>query len=320
MKETDPQIHFLVGMSRAAITWLSRALNQHPQIAVFGQSRFWGKHYLEPNKAGLYTHHHRDRLIQKARCFNWEATVGQEDGCFPETALREFRDILSDAIFQCSYPTQPKSVFTAMAKAVAQLKSATVVIEKTPHHALHADRIFNNFPEAKLILLWCDAQNHLRVLKSQTDLLYHPAAASLVWRRYNEKILRLRDDRPDKVIFTDYSELQKNSSVKISEIFTQLKVQPLPLEHGIPDFYHGRGPGETLPQLSAADYFWLHRIGGIQTPQLNDNLPSEKFPIIRSLASLPSFGVRHLRENSSDVEGSLLDYYRKWIGIQKIKA
>lgn len=320
MTEPDFQLHFLVGMSRAAITWLSRALNQHPKVAVFGQSRFWGKHYLEPNKHGLYTHYHRDRLIQKVRHFDWDATVGNEEGCFPNTSLQEFRDILSDAIYRCSYPAQPQSVFTAMARAVAQIKSATIVIEKTPHHALHVNHIVKHFPEAKFILLWCDAVSHLSVLKSQEDLIFHPAAASLIWRRYNKAISEVRASHPDKAIFARYSELQNQPLSAVSDILSQLEVQPARLENCIPDFYHGREPGEPLPQLSAADCFWLHRINGIRTSQVKTNSSNGAFSIAHSFATLASFSVRHLRENTSDVEGSLLDYYCKWMGIEKLKA
>lgn len=320
MTKPDPQIHFLVGMSRAAISWLSRALNQHPEIAVFGQSRFWGKHYLEPNKDGLYTHYHRERLIQKARCFEWDATVGAESGCFPDTSLQDFQDILSDAIYRCDYPAQPRSVFAAMASAVAQIKSATIVIEKTPHHALHVDRIAKSFPEAKFILLWCDAENHLSVLKSQKDLIFHPAAASLVWRRYNEAILEFRASRQGKGIFTCYSELQNHPLSTVSDILSQLEVQPFQIEKCIPKFFHGREPGGTLPQLTAADYFWLHRMAGVRTSQANTNPSREAFSIIQSFATLASFGVRHLRENPSDVEGSLLDYYCGWMGKGRVKS
>ena len=46
---------FICGMSRGGTTWLGHCLNQHPEVAVFGESLYWGRNYIEPAHNGKYT-------------------------------------------------------------------------------------------------------------------------------------------------------------------------------------------------------------------------------------------------------------------------
>ena len=43
---------FICGMSRGGTTWLGNCLNEHPNVAVFGESLYWGRNYKEPAKDG----------------------------------------------------------------------------------------------------------------------------------------------------------------------------------------------------------------------------------------------------------------------------
>jgi hypothetical protein len=311
------QIYFLVGMSRTGITWLSRALNQHPEIGVFGQSRFWGKHYLQPDPGGLYGEPQRDRLLRKIREFEWNATVGDRAGCFKGITLPDFRHLLSEAVQQLSFPASPGRVFAAMASEVARLKSARLVIEKTPHHVLHTQRILQALPNARFLLLWCDAGNHMRALKSQTDLLYHPAAAATVWRRYNAALNDLRVNLSDRSILIRYADLKARPIRELTRIVEWFGLQPIDWQSCLPEFYCGYNPVDSVSALSAADRFWLHRINGVRLDDVPANRVRDRLSVLRSWAELPIFAVRHLRRNLPGVEGSWIAYYRKWLRPEK---
>ena len=90
LMSTPLRIDFIVGMSRTGITWLTRALNLHPELTTFGQSRFWGKHFREPTDPRGYGAAELRRIHQRLRGFTWDGTVGHGPGCL-EQGLEDMR-------------------------------------------------------------------------------------------------------------------------------------------------------------------------------------------------------------------------------------
>jgi len=57
------RVDFLLGMARSGTTWLGRTLAEHPEVAVFGESSFFGRLYVPPGPDGMYG----DRELARVR-------------------------------------------------------------------------------------------------------------------------------------------------------------------------------------------------------------------------------------------------------------
>lgn len=303
------QVHFIAGMSRSGITWFSRALNLHPEIAVFGQSRFWGKHYLQPDASGFYRAPQLARLKQKINEFEWNATVGAGQGCLGVN-LNEFRGILIDAIDSLDDESLPRDAYLVMAEAVASIKGARIVLEKTPHHVLHANRIRQQFPTAALLLLHCEPAVHMAVLKAQPDLKYHPLAASLIWRKYNSAIHIQLDNSPHLTQVIEASSLAKDPVAQLVKLTRSLGVANFDGFDAMYEFDYGV-PGGQLPQLDGADSFWMRHVNQIKADSGLTAIKSAD--VFRSMVTLPSYILNNIQVSMKETEGSLFDYYRRWL-------
>jgi hypothetical protein len=304
------QLAFLAGVPRAGITWLSRALNRHPEVAVFGQSRFWGKHYIEPDAQGLYGSREQRRLIAKINAFEWNATVGRAPGCLAGLSLPQFRALLVSAVESLDTPATPATVYAALSAAVAHSQKASIVIEKTPHHVLYADRIVRAFPAARLLLLHCPPFPHMAALKGQRDLRYHPLAAALIWRKYDAAIRACAKRFRANTTVVGVMSLAHEPHQTLQSLGKELGTAEFDWLGGMPPFDFGLPHGQ-LPQLDAADAFWMGHInrgaagmtGAIAPPGL---------PVLKSLLTLPAYALHNLNVARREVEGSLFDYYRRW--------
>ena len=55
MEHSNHLLGFIVGMSRAGTTWMSRCIGKHPDVITFGETSFWGRKYIQPTEKGYYT-------------------------------------------------------------------------------------------------------------------------------------------------------------------------------------------------------------------------------------------------------------------------
>lgn len=298
----DLRIDFIVGMSRSGITWLTRALNLHPQLTSFGQSRFWGKHYREPSDARGYDANELARMHRRLRGFTWDGTVGQGPGCLAQD-LEQVRVLIDEAWAELRPPASPARVFEALAGAFARAGGSRHVIEKTPHHVLHVDRIRAHFPQARFVVLVAEPDDYAMIQRAQPDLPHHPVAVALLYRRYAAACERAVRSLGRDAVRVELRALAEHPELALAPVFELLDVEPVPVAEHMPALDRFATP----PPI---DRFWLATLAGVgprPTPP-----PAE---LARSLVSLPKWALGNLRANVEDVEGSLLDYYAKWLGI-----
>jgi Sulfotransferase family len=116
------KLAFIVGSPRSGTTWLQLLLSRSPAIATA----------LETN---LFTQFMRPMVEQ----WNHDRITGQLTGLTKLLSDEEFRDLL-----------RITSAFV-FAKIAQSKTSATVVLEKTPHHLDYAREILDLWPEAHFI-------------------------------------------------------------------------------------------------------------------------------------------------------------------------
>ena len=255
---TDGRINFIVGMSRSGITPLSRALNSHPAVAVFGESRFFGRCFVEPAAAAGYTQEQLDRIERTLRNFNWEATVGSEVGCLRDVTLEGMRALIAETFAELEPPSSPGTVFTSLAQRLAGAEGKQYVFEKTPHHLNWLDRIVEHVPDARFVVLLCDPYAFSRFHRAQ-NASYNSLATALLWRGYIRAYERARRRFPHRLVVVDTTELARDGASALERVqrFFDLERHDLtaPLG-GLAAFL------EREEEIGAADVFWMNALCG----------------------------------------------------------
>ncbi|MCA9582782.1 MAG: sulfotransferase, partial [Myxococcales bacterium] len=213
-------IHFLCGMSRSGTTWMSLRVNEHPDAAMFGETMYFGRRYLEPKSPP----HYSDTELRKAYAalegsalWNVKVVEGANynniDPERPDLVLRE-------AIDNLPRPATPAALFTAVAEAIAEAEGAQVAVEKTPHHLMWIDRIAEAYPEARFVINLRDPYGFTLSYKHQGDrladhakdsfgTLYHPAACAMLWRGYARAAQKAQERYGDRIHVVRYDDIQE---------------------------------------------------------------------------------------------------------------
>jgi hypothetical protein len=306
-------IDFIVGMSRTGITWLTRALNLHPQLTCFGQSRFWGKHYRPPADPRGYHALELGRMHRRLRGFNWDGTVGVGPGCL-ELDLEAVRERIDEAWSQLRPPVPPARAFEQLAGVFGRIGGSTHVLEKTPHHVLHVDRIRTHLPRARFVIIEAQADDYAAIQRGQSDLHHHPIAVALLFRRYALACERAAHALGKDAVRVQLRALADDPDRALAPVFRLLGVEPIAVASIMPAL------SDVLPEPFAGpppmiDRFWLTTLAGasrLTSPGMTPGMPPVA-EIGRSLLTFPPWALDNLRTNLKDVEGSLLDYYSKWL-------
>src|SRR5437016_163449 len=131
---------FIVGMPRTGTTWLCQSLNQHPDLAGFGETMFWGKSYIPPDKKGHYDSQSLQKTKASLLAKPFETTIAiPGPGGMKHVGLPELSRIL-EKTFEDLSNLGPGEVFQSFADAIARTEGKTQWVEKTPHHLLYAQR------------------------------------------------------------------------------------------------------------------------------------------------------------------------------------
>ena len=303
------QIDFIVGMSRTAITWLTRALNLHPELTTFGQSRFWGKYFVAPADLRGYDAGELARIHRRLRGFLWDGTVGEGPGCL-ELELEGVRRLIDQAWSELAPPVPPSRAFEALARAFVRAGGAEHVLEKTPHHVLHVERIRSHLPRARFVIIEACAQDYAAIQRDQADLRHHPIAVALLYCRYAAACERAAQILGEDAVRVELRALAEHPDRALAPVFGLLGVEPAPLSSMMPAIAEVvPGPFAGPPPL--IDRFWLEQLAG----QSGDARPS-LLELVTSLRTLPPWAFDNLRTNLADAEGSLIRHYADWLGLK----
>ena len=308
-----PRIDFVVGMSRTGITWLTRALNLHPRLTAFGQSRFWGKHFCAPNDPRGYDELELARIHRRLRGFTWDATLGEGPGCL-ELGLDELRERIDETWSELRPPVSPVEAFAALAGVFARAGGVDHVIEKTPHHVLHVDRIRAHFPRARFVIIEAQAEDYAAIQRGQPDLHHHPMAVALLFRRYASACERAADRLGADALRVQLRALAEDPDRALDPVFRLLDVEPISIATTMPALADAVPFRDPLPIV---DRYWLAQLGGAGSVDGTTPRPSS-IELARSLVSLPGWMLGNLRANLDDVEGSLVRYYSRWLGSSRL--
>ena len=282
---------FICGMSRGGTTWLGKSLNGHSQVAVIGETRYWGRLFIDPDCDGVYS----KKSSEQVRLFlrsGTKAFFGKEAGnltSLTEASWMKLCDNLKIA------GSSPNAIFEDILKQVGRIEGKGIVVEKTPHHLNYYSRIRKYMPTSKFIVMIREPYSFMLSYKNQglqkskaarehMASYYHPLGCALVWRGYARQSLKIIRELGDDVLVIRFEDLQSSTDKVWEKVTDFLKVgseERLEISDQNSSFVDG-----VRPKLANIDRFWMNFISGSAINELGYSIDSKSFRLIHLLRSL----------------------------------
>jgi hypothetical protein len=233
---TEP-IRMIVGMSRAGTTAMADALNCHPDVCCFGETRFFSL----PQALKMRLSESDIEKLAEAMSKSFIALGSAME-------LRDLNDIHADnlacvvvrAIRQISYPISGIDLFAMMGEAVARHTGKTIWVEKTPHHLMYVHHILENRPDSKVIIMLRSPREFMRSYRNQGarkdphirkihERLYNPILVSLVCLNYLKHANSIREKYPDSVKIINIDNVKSDGGSVLGCVSRHLDLPIYPL-------------------------------------------------------------------------------------------
>lgn len=319
---------FIVGMSRAGTNWLSKSLNEHSDVAVFGETLFWGRGFVQPKHGRGYTSKEVMALQEKFRMPGFfRATIGEGPGCLKHVTEQNLPRIIDDAFSTVSSPISPGELFLHIAKAIATAEGKLFSVEKTPHHVLWIDRILEELPNARFVVMIRDPYEFMLSYKHQGDRkppavkrmfkkMYHPLGAALVWRGYMRASNAAVRHYAEQVLLVNMGEIRRNPQDVSERVQRFFLLEPVVRAEQIPPD-NSSFPNGSKSELRNDDVFWMNIIGKKEMNRFRfKRRPTPTFMSYRitmSIIRLPFWVLWTLNFRRKIVEMPLLKYLLRWL-------
>ncbi len=315
-------IAFVVGMSRSGTTWMEKCLNTHSGIAAFFESTYWGRKYIRPSENGNYSLGQVRHILGSLKSdpgINHILAGGT--GCLKNIDRDVWRDMLDHVEKDIERPISPGDLFRLVCREIAELEGANLVVEKTPHHVHHVDRIKKEIPCARFVVMQRDPYGFLLSHKYRANLnkgdsqrrtrgMFHPFLVAWIWRGHARSNLRLRVSHPDSVLIVEYDDIRLRPQAVLERVQSFLGVQ---IEEIMLPPTYSSFPSGHRPELEPQDTFWLNFLCGSMIEKMGypqKATPFAPFRVLGSLMRIPlclvRTGMALKRSNTENVAAYLL--------------
>lgn len=318
---------FIVGMSRSGTTWMLQSLNRHPEVAAFGETGFWGKHFVN-NRAERYGPREVHQVLSKMPGVKGQrlepkdaATLGR---VLSGSALRRLFEPLRRNLTEGEVSLTPDDLFSKMCGVVADYTGKRLVVEKTPHHVHYAERIARAYPETRFIVMMREPYGFMLSYKHQGDRkedevkdsfkrLYHPIGCAMVYRGYARSIVRLQSRLPKQTCVIALEDVTRDPSGVLRRIAAFLDLSPMG-EESLPAINSSFPQGPAVV-LEREDVFWMNSLAGSAIRALGYKMdPAANFADgIGALPSLPLWGWRAMAHLMAYQNARVMGYLRQWL-------
>jgi hypothetical protein len=308
---------FICGMSRGGTTWIGHCLNEHPDIAVFGESLYWGRNYIHPANGIDYTKVESERVLSLLSG-GTAAFIGEAPGHLKRINIARWQGIQQIATADAKTPAE---LYENVCEWIANEEGVTHVIEKTPHHIDWIPRIKEQLPAAKFVMMIREPYGFMRSYKHQGDRKpeparlrferqYHPLGCALIWRRYIRSAMFAKKNYGDSVLWVEFDELRESSEAVWSNILAFFELPYVSLK-----MVKEQNSSFTVKSnsLDPIDVFWMNLIAGSDmrkagySSRRSGVALSSIFRSVGGLFSWSWIAFNHLRKT---VSGGVLRYLK----------
>jgi hypothetical protein len=324
MSEEAP-LDFIVGMPRSGSTWLGRALGRHPDVAVFGETCFYGRLYVPPREDGTYGAEELEKVRRIQRERDWATTTSDPDGGDPPWQPGEYAALVDGVIGGLEPPVAPRDVLAGLSDAVARRESKARVVEKTPQHVHWLPRVADGFPQARFVVTLRDPYDYMAsyqrlgrrldgTFRRVLDLSWrHPLIAALFWRSYATSIERALARYPERTVLVRTEDLRDRPAEVLERVqsFLELPVSDLTGAEGQNSSFREGEPRA----LRGTDVLWMNLVAGRAMRESGYEPRKQKAGILTTAVSVVtaplSLAATAIRIPSM-VSGGLVGYLRRW--------
>lgn len=165
---------FIVGCPRSGTSLLRRCLNQHPRLAICGETHFFTLVWKLAGRLGDLRHlQHRERLVRDFL----EAVAYFGYFHHPVDVTRLGERLRSEG---ASYPL----FFQVLLQEFARQQGKVRCGEKTPGNALHLSLILRLFPDSQIVHVVRDPRDVVASLKTVPFASEDVVTNALLWKRH----------------------------------------------------------------------------------------------------------------------------------------
>lgn len=266
---------FLCGMPRTATTWLGKLIDSHPDVAVFGESDYWSRSYLEPKIDGKYSLAQLAKLVAIQSGKDWTATTGDENESLTGFEAGEYGMLIADLVSEISSPITPAELYQKIFSKIAKSCESDVVIDKTPGHVIFIDRVRVALPGSSFILTkraplgFIASLTYRKEGKGMLDiewirqLAYHPLLMVLLWRRYARAFMTLHPELDSRILIIDYADIVKDPAAVIQNVCDFLCLNSAQVQFSSEPINSSFHQQSRRPPPAATSY-WLKLLAGCE--------------------------------------------------------
>lgn len=317
---------FITGMSRSGTTWLGKCLNEHPDTAVFGESLYWGRAYVEPQEDDTYNCEQLDSILSRLTQRGCEAFLGKGNGNLKKITPNNLNHIIQTGFDKTEFVPTPVSVFKTICQTICEAEGKKNSIEKTPHHINWIDKIIKAMPNALFVIMVREPYGFMLSYKHQGDRLqeplrtkfkrlYHPLICSLLWRGYIRATMYAVRSYPQNTLFIHTKDMKSNPESVLNEVQNFFLLHPVSnLANKIPADNSSFSIGER-PSLKSEDIFWINLVAGKEISQFGFEkqvVTIKPLRILFSIFKLPIWIIRNFIHLNNETSGSVFQYIIRW--------
>jgi hypothetical protein len=316
----DSTPRFIVGMPRAGTTWLCGSLNQHPDVAGFGETMFWGKSFVRPNAGPWYSKASLRRAQSLLLAKPFETTTELAgSGRLKRIRPESLTAVISDGFKTLPPRVRPSDLFLNVARTLADAEGKAAWVEKTPHHVFHARRILRHLPNARFVammrepyafmLSYKHQQGYQRTAASRRRFIqrYHPLACAMVWRASWRAIRQLARDYPAQTLIMRMEDIESDASVVMRKVHAFLRLRDTDQAAGLSERVNSSFDGGSKPALAESDIAWMNLLASRDIREAGYEVqPSDRMAqaLFRSALQLPAWSLRFYRDVRSKRAGT----------------
>ena len=305
---------------------MSSCLNEHSDIAVFGESLFWGRNFIKPTvHDGCYTREEVTRalFLLKKSCTQF---IGEGEGKLKNITKEKWEGIVDGIETKCQ---TPQKLFLRICLEILKKEGVKYVIEKTPHHVNSIPLIVKAYPNSKFIIMKRSAYGFMLSYKYQGcqksenirkrfRSLYHPIACAIVWRRYMLSILEMGERFPLKTHVIEFESLKNNPELCWKGALSFLEIPQSPFIE-VQD--HNSSFTSRRKSLSPVDVFWMNLIAGKAMRKGGYSIKksgARVVPILLSILLLVPWASRLFLSHGNSFPGGRMKYFLSILSGQRL--
>jgi len=256
-----------MGMPYAGTNVLASSLSRHSKVAVFHETFFWGRGYLQPRPNGCYdflqVHYWIEGMIQKAR---------HHAEIYGDLDADRFSKNLEDWYLHLPELPKPAAVYRQTLQIFAQVQGKPFAVEETVYDLFAVTRILDALPGARIVLAVEGIVGFFTHDKNRGDgrsfssgchyrSRYHPALLAAYWEKAIREIYGTAEAYPEQILLISRGDIAREPVKTLEKVQRFFLLEPEdscgPQPPSPP-----AGPWQGNSILSHDDIFWMQQAAG----------------------------------------------------------